>query len=124
MMPTMIPSFLLKKLYVRGSFKNNQNGYELSLRNTLAPGTLVGLGPMQVDGRDISPDKITIIVGNAPPVRANEISTTAAQVFPLNTLVTLRVEDRALEPGKHRLTLSVNTKEVGELKIDAEDNLA
>ena len=44
-MPTMIPTFLLKKLYVKGSFRNTPTGFQLSLRNTLAPGTLIGTLP-------------------------------------------------------------------------------
>lgn len=122
-MPTMVPSFLLKKLYVRGSFKNTANGFQLSLRNTLAPGTILSLSPLQIDGRDVPLANIEIITGDNAPVRANDISLTQPKAFPLNVLITFRVIDQPLAPGNHRVTVVVNTKEAGELKIDAEDSI-
>ncbi len=122
-MPTIVPSFLLKKLYVKGSFKNTPTGFELSLRNTLAPGTLIEFGPLQIDGRTIPLDKLFITAGDATPVRASDISPTKPQNFPLNVVVKFQVEDQPLAPGNHRVTVQVNTKEAGELKIDAEDSI-
>ncbi len=122
-MPTMIPSFLLKKLYVKDSFKNNPNGFELAIRNTLAPGTLVGFGQLQIDGREIPLDKLLITVGDGPALPASELTPDKPRVFPLNTQVCLRIQDQPLVPGKHRLVVLVNTKEAGELKIDAEDTI-
>ena len=122
-MPTVVPSFLLKKLFVKGSFKNTSNGFQLSLRNTLAPGTLLGISPLQIDGRDVPLSQIQIIVGNNAPVRASDISFKSRSAFPLNALVTFLVEDQPLVPGSHRVTVQVNTREAGELKIDAEDSI-
>ncbi len=122
-MPTMIPSFLLKKLYVKDSFENTPNGFQLALRNTLAPGTLIGFGQLQIDGRDIPLGDLFITVGDAPPVRASDLSPDSPRLFPLNTSIELRVQDHPLAPGKHRLVVLVNTKEAGELKIDAEDTI-
>ncbi len=122
-MPTVVPSFLLKKLYVKGSFKNTSNGFELSLKNALAPGTLIGFGPLQIDGRNIPLESVFLRVGNADPIRASDVSVSAPRLFPLNSIVNFRVEDQPLAPGSHRLFLVVNTKEAGELKIDAEDTI-
>ena len=123
MVPTVIPTFLLKKLYVKGSFKNNPTGFEIALRNTLAPGTLIGISPLKIDGRDVPLEKILIAAGDAAPVRASGISPTAPRQFPLNVVIKFQVEDQPLAPGPHRLTVQVNTKEAGELKIDAEDSI-
>ena len=122
-MPTSIPNFLLKKLYVKGSFKNTANGFQISLNNVLAPGTILGVSPLQIDGRNVPLDQIEIIVGNDPPIRANEISTKSPRTFPINARATFTVKDQPLTPGPHRLTVQFNTKEVGELKIDAEDTI-
>lgn len=122
-MPTMIPTFLLKKLYVRGSFKNTANGFQLALRNTLAAGTLTGVGKVQIDERVIPHDRIFITVDNGAPMRASEISFDTPRLFPLNSTVTFRIEDQPLSPGAHRVRIHVNTKEAGELTIDAEDSI-
>ena len=122
-MPTVVPSFLLKKLYVKGSFKNTSNGFQLSLRNTLAPGTILSLSPLQIDGRDVPLTHIEIITGDNAPVRASDVSLAQPKAFPLNVLITFRVIDQPLTPGQHRVSVTVNTKEAGELKIDAEDSI-
>lgn len=123
MVPTVVPSFLLKKLYVKNSFKNTSDGFELTLRNALAPGTLTGFGPLKIDGRDIPLDQLYISVGGQPPVRASDVSAGAPRAFPLNVAVTFRVQGQPLAPGKHQVHLIVNTKEAGELKIEAEDTI-
>lgn len=122
-MPTLVPSFLLKKLFVKGSFKNTPHGFQLSLRNTLAPGTLLGISPLQIDGRDVPLHQIQIVVGNAAPVRASAVSSQSPSAFPINALVTFLVEDQPLASGPHRVSVQVNTREAGELKIDAEDSI-
>jgi hypothetical protein len=121
LMPTVVPAFLLKKLYVKGSFKNNRTGFELALRNTLAPGTLISISPLKIDGRDIPLERILVAAGDAAPVRASDISLATPRLFPLNVIIKFQVEDQPLAPGPHRVTVQVNTKEAGELKIDAED---
>ena len=122
-MPTVVPSFLLKKLYVKGSFKNTAHGFELALKNTLAPGTIIGLSPIAIDGSAVPLEKIWIAVGDATPVRASDISLDQPRSFPLNALVKFQVEGDTLTSGAHRVTVIVNTKEAGELKIDAEDSI-
>jgi len=123
-MPTIVPSFMLKKLYLQGSFKNTPNGFEFALKNTLAPGTIIGLSPLQIDGHDVPLANISIAVGNVTPVRASDISLDQPRSFPLNVTVKFEVTGETLTPGKHRVTVIVNTKEAGELKIDAEDSIA
>ncbi len=122
-MPSLIPSSLLKKLYVKGSFKNTPGGYELTLRNTLMPGTLIGLDSLRIDSRDVPLDRLSIAVGKADPIRASDISPSAPLAFPMNTAATFRVEDQPLVPGSHRVSLAVHTKEAGTFNLDAEDTI-
>lgn len=122
-MPTNVPSFILKKLYVKGSFKNNANGFQISLNNFLAPGTLLSISPIEIDGRNVPLQQIQIVVGNSPPVRASDISPQAPSAFPINTTITFNVQDQPLSPGPHHLVVQIDTREVGELRIDAEDTI-
>ena len=46
----MIPSFLLAKLYVKGSLKNTETGFEFSLKNIIDSTMLIGIGPVTVGG--------------------------------------------------------------------------
>ena len=48
-----IPGFLARQFYVAGSLRNTATGWELQAQNPMGSGTLVGVGKMRVDGRDI-----------------------------------------------------------------------
>ena len=54
----VIPAFMLKKLYVKGSQMNTYTGFRLQLKNTMAPGTIIGVSPLNVDGTVYPPEKI------------------------------------------------------------------
>lgn len=117
-----VPSFLLKKLYVQGSLKNTQTGFEFALKNNLAPGSLVGFFPLTLDDTSIPPEKLTFVTPQGE-YRGDQVSGRSPLVFGLNTEVKVVVEGVTLQPGTHRLTLSVLTREVGRLDIDISDTV-
>ena len=45
-----LPSALLSKFYERDSLRNTDTGFELRFKNRLAPSTIVGIGPLTLDG--------------------------------------------------------------------------
>jgi hydroxymethylglutaryl-CoA reductase (NADPH) len=119
----VIPSMLLKKLYERGSLKNNDRGFEFRLKNTLAPGTIVGLSRVQLDGRTLGPAHVSICTEKRC-VPASEVTPQRPLDFGVNVLVTIQVEEEQLTSGPHRITVVPNTKEVGELEIEITDSIA
>lgn len=120
-MPT-IPAFMLKQMYVKGSLRNSADGFSLTVRNHLAPGTLVGLG-LAVDGVALDPAQITVVVRDtrtpAPGVTAE-----TPLPFPTNTPVTLEVTGAPLPPGAHTLALQAQTREIGAVTIEVNDSVA
>jgi len=117
-----IPSFLLKKLYVKGSLKNTENGFELTLRNNLAPGSLIGLGPLTIDETSYPPSAITL--KNAQGEwKGDQISSRNPLNFAQNADLRIAVQGQPLTPGTHRVAFSVLTREVGRLEFDVTDNL-
>lgn len=120
-MPT-VPAFLLKKLYVKGSLKSTAEGSGFSIKNTLAPGTITGIPSVGIDGEEIPVENITI-GRQGSPRPAKEITPRAPFGFRLNDEVEIWLAGVNLQAGTHALTLTVATKEVGELKIAIEDRL-
>ena len=116
-----VPSFLLKKLYATGSLKNTATGFELAIRNTLAPGTIVGLATLRVDGTTYEIDRITAVLPDDRSVSAADVSPQSAVCFALGDKVTLQVQGQPLSAGRHKLVISPTTKEAGTLDIVAED---
>jgi len=118
-----IPSFLLTKLYAKGSLKNTDAGFELAIRNTLSSGTIVGLAPLRVDGVEYPLAKTTAIMPNGQRVAASELSADSPLTFSLGDTVKVQVEGEPLAPGPHKVLISPKTLEAGELDIFAQDTV-
>lgn len=121
-MPT-IPATLLRRLYVPGSLRNHGSGFMLALKNIIAPGTIVSVGPIVVDDKTYNPERITV-TGRGQPRPADRISAKAPLDFPINQVVTFQVSAPPLGAGLHYLRVSILTREVGELVVEAQDQVA
>ncbi|MFQ6101826.1 MAG: hypothetical protein ACE5OS_11425 [Anaerolineae bacterium] len=119
-----IPPFVLKKLYVKGSLRLEDDGFALDLKNSIAPGTIAAFTSLDVDGQAVDPAQVTLIPPGGDPRPADAISAEAPLSFPVGATVTLRVAGQTLEPGPHELALHVVVQEVGPLDIPFSDALA
>lgn len=115
---------MLKKLYVRGSLKNTAAGFELTLKNILAPGTIIGLNSLKVDGREVTLENIRVRSGSGTDVVASAIIAQSPVAFPLHSTATIQVVGEPLAAGSHDILIAVNTKEVGLLEITVADFIA
>jgi beta-fructofuranosidase len=108
-----IPEFVLRKLYVPGSLKACEDGFEFQMNNTLAPVTLIGFG-IAADEHPCEAQGISLKLPAGDEITAAHI--TGEQPFPMtvNTLVGIRV--RALIPHT-KLVIFVDTREAGKLKF-------
>jgi len=119
-----IPPFLLKKLYVKGSLRTEEDGFALDIQNVIAPGTITAFIGLDVDGQAMDLAQVTVIPPSGNPRSIGEISAQAALLFPVGAKVTLRVSGRTLEPGPHELVIHVVVQDVGPLDIPVSDTLA
>lgn len=115
-----VPAFLLKKLYVKDSLRSINDGFLLTIKNTLAPGTITRVKAVMVDGREIPAERIAIGRGEnqRPAVR---ITPQTPFIFNLNEEAQIWVRGERLAAGRHQLLVQVTTKEVGDLDIPVED---
>jgi hypothetical protein len=132
-MPTL-PSSLLQRFYERNSLCNNDSGYELTIRNSVAPSTLLGVGPLVIDGLTVGPEQLECRL-ERPPVRhgrqpeplvraGDAISPAKALRFDLDVVLRVVVYGQRLPAGEHRFALHLRTKEVGDIIVEASDHLA
>ncbi len=47
---SIIPDFILKRLYVEGSLRNTPSGWQFEVRNDLAQGSVISILALEVDG--------------------------------------------------------------------------
>jgi hypothetical protein len=119
-----IPSFLLEKLYAKGSLKNTTGGFQLAIRNTLANGTIVGIAPLRVDGVEYPLENTTAILPDGRQVSASDVSPDSPLRFAVGDTVIVKVAGEPLAPGSHSLIIVPKTREAGELDIFARDTVA
>jgi len=118
----VIPTFILKRVYIPGSLKNYDDGFQMSLRNVLAPGTITGIGPITVDGADYDSKVITVQTQEGSRA-ADQINGANPLRFNINTTATLAVQGPQLASGAHDITIVIMTQEAGELKIQVSDTI-
>ena len=117
-----IPSFLLKKLYVKGSLENVDDGFQFKIKNSLSPGTATGMEPFKINDEEYPLDATTIRSED------EELAATAlasGETFPIKVGVeiTIHIKGTQLPEGEHKIGVSLITKEVGKLAFDVTDAL-
>lgn len=114
---------LLEKVFVRGSLKNTETGFEFKLKNVVDSGTLSGIKGLVVDGNAIPASSISVRTASGVR-RAEEIS--YQKPLPLNygSEVTLQIEGEPLPPGGHEMVLTLAAIEIGKLDLKASMDLA
>ena len=118
-----IPPFVLKKLYVKGSLRAEDDGFVLDIKNTIAPATIVAFASLDVDDQALDTAQVTLIPPSGSPCPMSEITTEEPLLFPVGATVRLRVAGKTLEPGPHELAIHVVVQEVGPLDIPVSDTL-
>jgi alpha-N-arabinofuranosidase len=109
-----IPEFILRKLYLRGSLKDEGNGFSFALKNTFAPATVIGFG-LDVDGEPVANRRISIQSADEIPRNATEISPANPFLLSVGVVYTIRVQDTTV--GEGVLTILADTREAGQLRF-------
>ncbi|MHA1500670.1 MAG: hypothetical protein ACTSSB_02385 [Candidatus Heimdallarchaeota archaeon] len=115
----MIPKFMLKKLYVANSLKQDGDKITFQILNNLYPGTITGADPVKIDELAFDLSKIKIVY-NGETIAADQIS--KDNPFPLTKGVTFTfLIEGVIQPGKHKIEFNFHTKEAGSIAFDVED---
>jgi hypothetical protein len=132
----------LSKLYETGSLRNTEKGFELAFRNTMAPSQVTSVGPLVVDGAEVDLGNAILRLerpserlGRPPSVREWQFKALNKETdkdkdkdrtlsFDLFNVAWVVVSGQWLPPGPHQVTLSIKTKEVGDIMLTAEDSVA
>ena len=119
----MIPSFLLAKLYVKGSLKNTNNGFEFALKNIIDSTMLVGIGPISVGEKAYEGDAITMILADKT-INGAELSRSNSVPVRMGVPITVSIAGEKLAAGTQKVTVAATTSDIGKIKFDINDNVA
>jgi len=117
-----IPTFLLRKLYIKGSLENVDDGFIFKLKNSISSATAVNFKPIKVNGNEYALDA-TVISSEDGEISGNEISSENTFPIKVGLDITVRVKGDQLAAGEHTIDISLATKEVGDLAFDVKDTI-
>ncbi len=117
-----IPAFLLRKLYVKGSLENSGDGFSFKIKNSLSPGTAVGVTPIKVNDVEYPLD-VTIIKTEDVEMKASEVSEDNSFPIKVGVEIVLQINADALPEGEHKIDIGIQTKEAGNLAFDVKDTI-
>ena len=119
----MVPSFLLAKLYVKGSLKNNDTGFEFALKNIIDSTMLIGIGPISVGEKNFEGETITMTVADKT-VNGAELSGSNPVPVRMGAPVKLSIVGNMLAVGEQKISVAATTSNIGRIKFDINDKVA
>ena len=118
---SIIPDFILNRLYVKGSLRNTPSGWQFEVRNDLAQGSVISILVLELDGAAWPLESVTILLPDGSPRPAAAVTPAAPLPLPVGVSLTARMAGQSLAPGEHTLKLWLQTQEIGDLTITATD---
>jgi hypothetical protein len=119
---TVIPNFIVKRLYVTGSLRHVPEGVAFDINNLVGPGILTRIGGIKLGEISYAPDAI-LLRQDDTLIPAHEISESNPMVFPMHQIVTCIMQGQPVEPGTYTITLDLLSKEAGKIVISIQDTL-
>jgi hypothetical protein len=113
---------MLARLFIKGSLKNQPNGFSFQLKNIIDSGTVIGVGAITVDEQGYEPSQITLKIGETetPAISISRENPLYARSM---AVIEVRVQAEPLAPGPHSLAMQIQTREAGRLQFTASDTL-
>jgi len=115
-----IPAFLLRKLYLKGSLENVDDGFVFRIKNTLSPGTVTAIEPIKVNGTEYPLDALTVRIEDSE-YKASDVNDGSAMPLKVGVEIALHIKAEPLPEGKHTIDIALLTKEAGRLSFDVKD---
>jgi hydroxymethylglutaryl-CoA reductase (NADPH) len=117
-----VPPFLLRRLYVKGSLRNTEEGFEFQLKNSLGAGYAQGLLPLTVDGQELPREDCYFSLGDAP-VSFSAVDEATPFTLAMNKVTTIVVRGRRLEEGQHRIGMGFVVVGLGKMAFEVTDHV-
>ncbi|MDP6454342.1 MAG: hypothetical protein QF898_13645 [SAR202 cluster bacterium] len=115
-----VPAFLLRRLYVKKSLKNTDDGFEFELRNRLGSGYAFKLWPLTVDGEELPPDDTAFLL-EGEETAFSEVSKERTFTLAMNRTITIKANGASLESGPRKIGMGFDVPGLGTLRFDFTD---
>ncbi len=118
----VLPDFLIKRVYKKGSLRKTDKGIEFDLKNVLGPGVISGLESIQINDYTFKKDVISFVTGGVE-LLATKVNEMNPIQFRLNQEGTMKLSEsvNCLKEGLNQIILEIMNPEAGKLKITFTD---
>ena len=117
-----VPGFLLRRLYVKGSLQNTEEGVSFQLKNSLGSGYAKGMMPVALDGVEYPMDETFFSLEGSETVFSS-VSDENRFTIAMNKTITIVVKGAQLDTGPHRIALGFIVPGLGKLGFDVKDKI-
>lgn len=119
---SIIPEFLIKRVYQKGSLKQTEDGICFDLKNVLGPGFISGFNFVKINDAIFSADKVKFIT-QGTEISAEAVNEENPISFRLGQEGTLILQGaRCLKEGINQIIIELMNPEAGRVKLSLSDN--
>ena len=119
----IVPEFLLKKIYQKGTLKNNGDCVTFDLKNILGPGFISGFNFVQINDKKYTDDEVVFIT-DGKEIKGTEVSEENPLKFRLAQKGTIKIADTTcLVEGINKIVIEIMNLEAGKVSVKFEDKI-
>lgn len=119
---SIIPEFLMKRVYKKGSLKQTEEGISFDLKNVLGPGFISGFSFVKINEAIFGADKVKFIT-QGTEIPAETVSEENPIGFRLGQEGTLILQGaKCLKDGINQIIIELMNPEAGKVKLSLTDD--
>lgn len=120
---SIIPEFLIKRLYKKGSLKETADGISFELKNILGPGVISGINFVKINDQHFGAEAIKFLTSGIM-ASGTEVSPDNPVKFRLNQEGKLILEGaKGLKEGINKIIVEIMNPEAGNVQITLTDTV-
>ena len=117
----VVPEFLIKRIYQKGSLKKTDDGASVVLKNVLGPGFISGFNYVEINGVKYEPKDVKFVT-NGQELVGTEVSESNPIAFRLGQSGTLIMSGQAsIVEGSNNIVIEAMNPEAGKVVLSVED---
>jgi hypothetical protein len=120
----VVPEFLIKRIYQKGSLKKTDDGASVVLKNVLGPGFISGFNYVKINDVTYEPQDVKFIT-NGQELLGTDVSEANPIAFRLGQSGTLVMSGKpSVLNGANKIVIEAMNPEAGKVVLSVEDTLA
>lgn len=116
----IVPQFLLRRLYTKGSLRNTDGGFQFQLKNTLGSGYGNEILPLSLDGVEL-PKENSYFAIDGEEIPFTAVNKSKPFTLGKNTIATIIVKGTSLSEGPHKIGFGFVAQGLGKLRFEVTD---